>query len=161
MDSKKISIISILTVLTVILLGLVSASNIGYTGGADPERGISIESIEFNIPDGYMKNDSKTIINQSNNTGDKGYVLNQQTYVNVIGEEIVISVVEYDDFDVDAKMLHRICEGADEKTLMGYSGYINRGEDFAQFAYAYDNKAVSITAPNEELINQMLVVDDA
>ncbi len=108
-----------------------------------------------------MKNDSKTIINQSNNTGDKGYVLNQQTYVNVIGEEIVISVVEYDDFDVDAKMLHRICEGADEKTLMGYSGYINRGEDFAQFAYAYDNKAVSITAPNEELINQMLVVEDA
>ena len=161
MNTKEIVIILIISILTILLAGVVIASDLGNSGGADPERGIEIESIEFNIPAGYEKNDSKTVVNQSNSTGDYGFVYNQQTFENSKGEEIVITIVDYKDFDVDAQTLYKICEGTDEKTLMGYPGYINKQENFTQFAYAYDKKAVSITAPNEDLINQILVVEDA
>lgn len=161
MDFKKLGVLLTLALLTIILIGYVSALNIDYSGGADPERGISIENIEFNIPNGYIKNDSKTVVNQTNSSENITYVLNQETFENADGKEIVISIVDYDDFDVDEDTLYRICEGAENKTLMGYPGYMSGNDTSVQFAYAFDHRAVSITAPSEELINQMLVVEDA
>ncbi|MBO7718617.1 MAG: hypothetical protein J6S29_00530 [Methanosphaera sp.] len=159
MDYKKVILLA--AIITVVLAGSACASKLDYIGGANPETGIEIAGIEFNIPDGYLKNDSKSIVNQSNSTGDDSFVVNQETFVNVNGEEIVITIVDFDEFDVDAQMLHRICEGVDEKTLMGYPGYISDNNASVQFTYAYDNRAVSITASCEELINQVLVVEDA
>ncbi|RAP54550.1 MAG: hypothetical protein BZ137_01600 [Methanosphaera sp. rholeuAM130] len=161
MSSKKMYYILTVGILAILIAGLASATNIGHSGGADPDRGISIEGIEFNIPNGYMKNESKSIVNQSNSSENMTYVLNQETYVNVAGEEIVITVLKFDDYDVDSQMLYRICQGADEKKIMGYPGYMTGNENFAQFAYAYDNRGVSIQAPNEKVINQVLVPEDA
>lgn len=161
MSNKKIYFLLSIGIISILLVGLASAANLGYSGGADPDRGVSIEGIEFNIPYGYMKNDSKSIINQSNTTENMTYVINQETYVNPTGEEIVITIVDFDDYDVDAELLHRICEGADEKKIMGYPGYMTGNESFVQFAYAYDNKGVSIIAPDEQLINEVLVPEDA
>ena len=55
MNTKEIVIILIISILTILLAGVVIASDLGNSGGADPERGIEIESIEFNIPAGYEK----------------------------------------------------------------------------------------------------------
>jgi len=161
MEFKKIRVLFAFTLLTILLTGFVSAINIDQTGGADPERGISIENIEFNIPDSFEKNNSKTIVNQTNTTGKDTYVLNQETFENDDGKEIIISIRDYDDFDVDAQTLYRISESSNNKTLMGYPGYISCNDTCSQFTYAFNHKAVTITAPNENIINQMLIVEDA
>ena len=161
MEFKGLKVLLTFALLTILLAGFASAVTIDQCGGADPERGISIENIEFNIPYGYVKNDSKTIINQTNSSENTTYVLNQETFENADGEEIVISIVDYDDFDVDAQTLNKICEGADNKTILGYPGYISGNDSYTQFIYAFDNRAVSITAPNEDMIKQILVLEDA
>lgn len=158
---KRMNILIVFALSTILLTGFVSALNINQIGGADLERGIVIEDIEFNIPDGYVKNNSKSIVNQTNNTGNMSFVLNQETFINHDNMEIIISIVDYNDFDVDAESLKKICEDADNKTLMGYPGYISTKDSYSQFTYAFNNKAVSIRAPNEDLINQILVVEDA
>ncbi|MBE6486908.1 MAG: hypothetical protein E7Z85_08730 [Methanosphaera stadtmanae] len=158
---KRMNILIVFALSTIILTGFVSALNINQSCGADLERGIVIEDIEFNIPDGYEKNNSKSIVNQTNTTGNMSFVLNQETFTNPDNSEITISIVDYNDFDVDAESLKKICEDADNKTLMGYPGYISNKDSYSQFTYAFNNKAVSIRAPNEDLINQILVVEDA
>lgn len=159
--SKKLIVLLTVALIAILLTGLFSAHDIGYNGGADSVRGIAIENIEFNIPEGYEKNDTKNIINQRNTTGNNAFVYNQQTYENSAGEEIIIIIADYDDFDVDVHNLKGICKGGKNKTLMGYSGYISSNENYYQFTYAFNNKAVTIRAPNEDLINQILVVEDA
>ncbi|RAP52447.1 MAG: hypothetical protein BZ138_03110 [Methanosphaera sp. rholeuAM270] len=162
MDSKIIIYILIVALLAVTITGSACAFEImGHSGGADTERGISIEEIEFNIPDGYEKINDKSIVNMTNSSGNISYVVNQETYKNSDGEEIIISIVDYNDFDVDADTLYRICEGTEAKTMMGYPGYINKMENYTQFVYAFNHKAVGITAPNEKVINQILVVEDS
>lgn len=54
-----------------------------------------------------------------------------------------------------------ICESAYAKKLKDYSEYLKVNKSFCQFTYAYDNKEVSIKAPTEDVINQVLVVEDA
>lgn len=162
MYPKKIFLFLILLSLMLILFaGVTNALNWGFSGGADPEKGIVIEGIEFNIPDGYEKNNSKSIVNETNSSENNSFVLNQETYENTKGEEIIISIVDYDDFDVDSKMLSKVCEGSNQKTLMGYPGYINGNDNYTQFVYAFDHRLVSITASNEDIINHILVVEDA
>ena len=161
MDSKKIIIIITLTVLIFALAGLTIASNLTSIGGTMPETAIAIEGIDFNIPDGYEKDNTKSVVNETRTTENTSFVLNQESYENSNGEEIIISIADYDDFDVDADTLSRICEGADGKSMMGYPGYIISNDTCTQFTYAFDHRAVSITAPNEDLINQILIVEDA
>ena len=161
MDSKKIIIIITLAVLIIALTGLTIASDLTSIGGTMPETAIAIEGIDFNIPEGYEKDNAKSVVNETRTTGNTSFVLNQESYENSNGEEIIISIADYDDFDVDADALYRICEGADAKTLMGYSGYITSNDTCTQFTYAFNHRAVTITAPNEDLIKQILIVEDA
>lgn len=132
-----------------------------YTGGSDPIRGITIENIEFNIPVGYEKNNTKTIINQTINNENGGYILNQQTYENSEGREISISIIDYNEIDINPQNLHVLCKSCDKKNIKGYPGYIRRSNNKTQFTYAFNNKKVQITATNEDLINQILIVEDA
>lgn len=160
MISKKIFSLITLAILTILFTGLVSASILDSTG-SDPEKSISIEKTEFNIPDGYVKNDSKSIVNETKTVGNDSYILNQETFQNNNSDEITFSIIKFNNFDVDADTLDRICEGVDNKTLRGYPGYICDYGNYTNFTYAYNNRAVTISAPNEELINQVLVVEDA
>lgn len=161
MYSKKIVFLLTFAVLGIILVGNVSAYDWTVTGGRNPKTGVVIESVEFNIPDGYVKNNSKSVVNETGTSGNLTFVLNQETYEKYDGEKIIISVIDYDDFDVDAQNLHEICEGADKKTINGYPGYVIDNNATVKFTYSFDYKCVSINASNEDLINQILVIGDA
>jgi hypothetical protein len=161
MDFKKVLSILILVILAVILSGGVSSSDVSGIGGPDLQADISIDNVEFNIPEGYEKNTTKTIVNQTNTFGDMTYVLNQETFVSSDAKEIIISVVDLSGMDVDEQTLSQITQGAENKTLMGYQGYLKKDGNSITFGYRFNNKAVTITAPSEELINNILVMEDA
>jgi hypothetical protein len=161
MNIKKIIILLCLAFLTISSIGLTNALTLTSATENNPETSIILEGIEFNIPDGYVKNNTKSIVNETRNTGNKSFFLNQIIYENCEGKEIIISVVDYENFDVDANQLYKICEGNTEKSIMGYSGYINQNDTTTKFTYAFNHRAVSITAPAENLIHEILVVEDA
>lgn len=161
MNIRKIIIPLIILIGLVILATIAMTTDLGQSGGADMQRGVSIESIEFNVPDGYEKNNSKTVVNQTKSNGSTSLIYTEEVYENGAGDEIRINIADYDYFDVNADNLYKICEGRDRKTLLGYPGYLSGNESFTCFTYAFNNKAVSITAPDEDLIKQVLVVEDS
>ncbi|ADC46491.1 hypothetical protein mru_0640 [Methanobrevibacter ruminantium M1] len=161
MDSKKILVILGLTVLAIFLASSVSAGDLISTGGYNPDSLIILEGADFNIPDGFERIEDKSIANQTRNSGVFSSILNREVYGNPKGEEIVISVVDFDNFDANLPILSMICKGCQKKELLGYPGFIGSDGNSTKFSYVFDNKVVSISAPNEDLINQVLVVEDA
>ena len=161
MNSKRIIILSITILLAIVLVGIVFSSSLNSNGKPHEGRIISIENVEFNIPVEYEKNQTKSIVNQSRSMDNNSYVLNQETFENDDGKEIIISIADYDDFDVDSGRLQMPCRNSTQKTLMGYPGYIRRNKNNTEFAYVFDHRLVSVTAFDEDMIKQVLVVEDA
>lgn len=85
MNSKIITILLLCLGNLVMVIGTVNAVTLGNSRGADPIRRISIEKVEFNIPEGYVKNNKKNIINETQNHENYSFVISHETYKNSNG----------------------------------------------------------------------------
>jgi hypothetical protein len=157
MQKRKILVIGLLAVFTILILGSASAFDLssifGDSSSNGPSQEITIEGINFNIPDGYAKNPKSFLDNVTTNTGTVSYTMNGQTFENDKGDAIAIIVTDYG-VNVTEEALKQA--GDTKKTINGHEGYMKKDDGFTVFSYVEEGDLVTISLSDENLLEQII-----
>lgn len=138
-----------LVVLSLALIAVVMASAVS----ADEK--VTIDGIDFNVPDGYTEDLSNEIINETNSTDGVTYVNNGKLFEN--GDNITVIIVStYDAMDITEKFLTENV-GGDDVTIKGVNGKSLENGLFSLFYYAKDGKLVTFSTNNPDDIEKFII----
>lgn len=144
---RKIQIISIifLIILAIILINSVSADD-------DIENKISIDGIEFNIPDDFKENETQRIINETND--NNSYITNSQTFIND-EDYFIIKILRFSDFEVDEHFAESLAD--EEITINNITGFIIKNNNDYLFDYADGDKLIVINTNDKDVLEDILI----
>lgn len=112
---------------------------------------LSLQGIDFKIPEGYKENESARILaKDTNQFGENGKVSATEFYNN--NSTIVIKSF----FATDGKYENLNADNATEKTIGGQKGFVTEKDGEVLFDYLIDGKICEIVAPNEDTIGSLL-----
>ena len=75
MQKRKILFIGLLAIFAIVIAGSASAFDLGFlTGDSGPET-VTIEGIDFNIPEGYKEDENYSYVNETASSGSVKYVM--------------------------------------------------------------------------------------
>ena len=132
-----------LVILAIFAIGSVSALDLGFlTGGA--EEIVTIDGIDFKIPDGFSEDKDEEIVNESS-------VQAGVTYDTVV----VILVANYGEYNVTDDIIKEI--GGNATSIGGVDGYLIKENFFYKFDYAKDGKLVVFSTNDEDVIGDFIV----
>ena len=148
MDMKKILVLALFLVVVVSTVAAISAS-----------EDLTLESIKFNIPDGYSLIEQETDATEGADTEhmDGTAVDSEVTseYKNSAGDKLNVHVGVKNNQKIDS-----INPGGEKKTISGKDGFFIKekddGKDKYKFEYLQDGKIVKISAVSENIISQVI-----
>ena len=153
MNRKTIFGISLLLI-AVFAIGSVSAIDFGSFLGGEQNQTVTIDGIDFNIPDGYKEDPNHETVNQTNQKGIVTYITNGKLYEK--GNTIVsLLVADYGDYKVTDEIAASV--GGDTKTLNNVSGYSSQNGQLYVFDYAKNDKLVILSSNDENAIGDFIV----
>ena len=105
MQKRKILFIGLLAIFAIVIAGSASAFDLGFlTGDSGPET-VTIEGIDFNIPEGYKEDENYSYVNETASSGSVKYVMNGKTFENDKGDAIAILIADYGKYNVTEDIL--------------------------------------------------------
>lgn len=153
MNRKTIFGISLLLI-AVFAIGSVSALDFGSMLGGEENETVTIDGIEFNVPDGYVEDTDEATVNETNEKGAVTYITNGKLYQK--GNSIVnILVADYGDFKVTDEVA--ASAGGDAKTIKDVNGYMSQNGQFYIYNYAKDGKLVVFSSTDEDAISDFII----
>ena len=156
MQKRSILFIGFLAMLAIVVVGSASAFDLGSLLGDSSDDGpqtVTIEGINFTIPEGYKEADNSSFENETASVGSLTYTMNGKTYENG-SDAFAILIADYGDYNVTEDILQQI---ADEKaTYGGQDGYVKVDNGFTVFSYIVDGDLVSISTSDDSVIDEIL-----
>ena len=153
--NRKILAIFALLILAV-SVSAVSAFSLSDILGSSSDAGqVTIDGVDFNIPDGFVEQKNLAIDGDVNETDGVKYTTWSKTYANNENKVISIGVATYEGVEVTDEMPQYI--GGDEVSINGVNGYEYNVNGFEGFTYAKDGKLVIISTNDGNLLQDLIV----
>jgi len=172
MDIKKILILALILIALCASFTALSAESKSVSGSKLlVDNKLTLNGVNFIIPDGYEETDSDSDNADMDNTDtdsnmemgtediDGTAVDNAESseFKNSAGDKIEVKV----GIKANNEKIQSINPAnAEQKTIAGKEGYLikgtNDGKDEFKFEYLQDGKIVKITASNEDIINSLI-----
>lgn len=151
--NKKILFTLSLVILAIFAIGSVSAFDLGFLSG-DSEETVTIDGIDFNVPDGFTEDADEEIVNESNVRSGITYLTNSKCFEN--GDTVVVILVaDYGEYKVTDDIAKEV--GGDATTINGIDGYLSEDGFFYVFNYAKNDKLVVLSANDKDVIGDFLI----
>jgi hypothetical protein len=152
--NKKIILGLSLVLVAVIAMGSVSAFDLGSMLGGEENETVTIDGIDFNIPDGFTEDPKEATINETNEQSGITYITNGKVYEK--GSTVVaLLVADYGKYKVTDEIAQSV--GGDAKTINNVSGYLSTDGIYKVFNYAKDDKLVVISTTDEDAIADFII----
>ena len=114
---------------------------------------ISIEGIDFNVPDGFKEEKSDAFDDYKNTAeNDVKYSISQKAYQKG-GDKMTVGVITYDGYEVDDSVAEGV--GGNSKSINGVDGYVYKDGKDEGFVYAKDGKLVVVLA-DDDLLDEIV-----
>ena len=155
MQKRSILFIGLLAIFAIVIAGSVSAFDLGFLSGDSGPEEITIEGINFTIPEGYKVDANNSFVNETASVGSLTYTMNGKTFENDDGDAIAILIADYGEYNVTDEVLQQVAD--EPKTINGHDGYVKKDGMFTIFSYEEDGDLVTITASDEDIIDQVVV----
>ena len=155
MKKRSILFIGLLAIFAIVIAGSVSAFDLGFLSGDSGPEEITIEGINFTIPEGYKEDANNSFVNETASVGSLTYTMNGKTFENDDGDAIAILIADYGEYNVTDEVLQQVAD--EPKTINGHDGYVKKDGMFTIFSYEEDGDLVTITASDEDIIDQVVV----
>ena len=155
MQNRKILFIGLLAIFAIVIAGSVSAFDLGFLSGDSGPEEITIEGINFTIPEGYKEDANNSFVNETASVGSLTYTMNGKTFENDDGDAIAILIADYGEYNGTDEVLQQVADKP--KTINGHDGYVKKDGIFTIFSYEEDGDLVTITASDEDIIDQVVV----
>ena len=154
MNRKIIAIFALL--ILAVSVSAVSAFGLSDLTGSSSDAGVvTIDGIDFNIPDGFSEEKNLAIDGEVNETNGVQYTTWGKTYVNDENKVISIGVATYDGVEVTDEMPQYI--GGDKVTINGVDGYEYNVASYDGFTFAKDGKLIIISTNDGDLLQDVVV----
>ncbi len=151
--NRKILFSLSLVILAIFAIGSVSALDLGFlTGGA--EEIVTIDGIDFKIPDGFSEDKDEEIVNESSVQAGVTYLTNSKLFEKD-DTVVVILVANYGEYNVTDDVIKEI--GGNATSIGGVDGYLIKENFFYKFDYAKDGKLVVFSTNDEDVIGDFIV----
>lgn len=153
--NKKIIFGLSLVLIAVMAIGSASALDFSsILGGGDGNQTVTIDGIDFNIPEGFKENKQGEAVDEMKQIGSVTYKTNGKVYEK--GNDCVaILVADYGKYNVTDKIAAAV--GGEPKTFNGVNGYFTTDGEYKVFNYAKNNKLVVISSTDENIIGDFLI----
>ncbi|WP_296883385.1 hypothetical protein [uncultured Methanobrevibacter sp.] len=150
MDMKKVLVLGLFLVVAVSAVAAISAT-----------EELTLDGIQFKIPDGYNVVEKSTDTSDSNDKEDiDGTPVDTEVnaeYKNAAGDKLEFKVGTKNNGKIDSINP----ANAQKKQIAGKDGFlikeVDDGKDKYNFEYLQDGKLVKITAVSEDIISQVIV----
>lgn len=144
---RKILFTLLVVSLAIVAIGCASAALF------DNENKVTIDGIDFNVPDGYKEDTNYQTINEVKNKGGVQYTVNGKVFEK--GSDIVsILVSDYGEYKLTDDIVKSV--GGDEKTIGDVKGYASEDDGYYLFTYIKDDKLVVFSVTDEDSIEGFL-----
>ena len=154
MNRKIIAIFALL--ILAVSVSAVSAFGLSDLTGSSSDAGVvTIDGIDFNIPDGFSEEKNLAIDGDVNETNGVQYTTWGKTYINDENKVISIGVATYDGVEVTDEMPQYI--GGDKVTINGVDGYEYNVASYDGFTFAKDGKLIIISTNDGDLLQDVVV----
>lgn len=154
MNRKIIAIFALL--ILAVSVSAVSAFGLSDLTGSSSDAGVvTIDGIDFNIPDGFSEEKNLAIDGEVNETEGVQYTTWGKTYINDENKVISIGVATYDGVEVTDEMPQYI--GGDKVTINGVDGYEYNVASYDGFTFAKDGKLIIISTNDGDLLQDVVV----
>ena len=154
MNRKIIAIFALL--ILAVSVSAVSAFSLSDLTGSSSDAGVvTIDGIDFNIPDGFSEEKNLAIDGDVNETNGVQYTTWGKTYINDENKVISIGVATYDGVEVTDEMPQYI--GGDKVTINGVDGYEYNVASYDGFTFAKDGKLIIISTNDGDLLQDVVV----
>ena len=154
MNRKIIAIFALL--ILAVSVSAVSAFGLSDLTGSSSDAGVvTIDGIDFNIPDGFSEEKNLAIDGEVNKTDGIQYTTWGKTYINDQNKVISIGVATYDGVEVTDEMPQYI--GGDKLSINGVDGYEYNVATYDGFTYAKDGKLIIISTNDGDLLQDVIV----
>ena len=151
--NKKILLLASIVVLAVVAIGSVSAFDLGSLTGGDEGTTVTIGGEEFTIPAGYEENTDLAVDDNVTEYSTFTSTLNEKVFDK--GDDfIIIMVSEYDGTDVDDDLINFL--HGESKKINDIEGFQQNDDTTFSFSYGKDNKVITVSATQEEVLNQII-----
>lgn len=153
LDMKKF-LIFVVFIFAIVSVAVVSAET------AKVDMNITLDGIQFNIPEGYAAVDQDRDVSNAGDTEDiDGTQVDTETsaeFKNAAGDELELKVGSRANQKIDS-----INSNGEKKNISGKDGYLSKemddGKEKYKFEYLQDGKIVKITAVSEDIISKVIV----
>lgn len=146
-------LVAVLAILAVFALGSVSAFDFGFLSGGSEEI-VSIDGIDFKIPDGFSENTDEEIVNETNVQSGVSYLTNSK-YYEKDDAIMVLLVVDYGEYEVTDDIAREV--GGDATSIADVDGYLKKDDFFNVFDYARDGKLVVMSTNDKNLFDDFII----
>lgn len=151
MNKKIFTVFALLIVITSICA--VSAFDLGDIFGVSKNETVTIEGIDFNIPDGY-KEDSKNTFNMIEKFIDEGYDFDGKVYSK---DNTQVGLFVYNYSAIGAEYGDILGDFANETTINDVGGFVEYDDDDYAFAYTKDSCIVLIISNDKDVIGDFII----
>ena len=152
--NKKIILGLSLVVIAVMAIGAVSAFDLGSLLGGSENQTVTIDGIDFNVPEGYVEVEDQAIINETQVQGPITYTTNCKVY-GKDSTEVALLVGNYGEYNVTDDVVAGL--GGEAKTIKNVKGYMDHDDEYYVFSYAKDNKLAVISTNDESAIADFII----
>ena len=158
MQKRKFLFIGLIALFAILIVGSASAFDLsslfGDSSSNGPTEQVTIEGINFTVPEEYTKNPKSFLNNVTTKVGSVSYTMNGQSFENEKGDALAIVVSDYDGVNVTEQAVKET--GGTKKTISGHDGYFKKDGDFYVFSYIEKGDFVTVSASDEKLIEQII-----
>ena len=151
--NRKILFTLSLVILAIFAIGSVSALDLGFLSG-DSEQTVTIDGIDFKIPDGFTEDSDEEVINESNVQSGITYLTNSKLFEKD-DAIMVILVADYGEYKVTDDIAKEV--GGDATTIEGVDGYLKEDGFFYVFDYAKNDKLVVLSTNDKDIIGDFII----
>lgn len=143
-----------MAILAVFAIGSVSALDLGFLSGDSSDEIVTIDGIDFKVPDGFSEDADEEVINESNVQSGITYLTNSKCFEKD-DTVMVILVADYGEYKVTDDIAKEV--GGNATTIEGVDGYLSEDGFFYVFNYAKNDKLVVLSTNDESVIGDFII----
>lgn len=151
MNKKFLIIIALIGIFAVLSVSAADVDNSTLDNGT---KNITLDGINFTIPEGFSENVSLRSLNKSNDNLFIHYTTNSKTYENgTVSISMLVAV--YDDAEMTDEIVSTI--GGQKTTINGVNGYLGTSKGYPTFSYEKDNKLATVASNDPDIFSKVIV----
>ena len=152
--NKKIIFGASLVLIAIMAIGSASAFDLGSLLGGGGNETVTIDGVDFNIPEGFTEDPDEATDNETNEQSGISYITNGKVYEKD-GIYVALLVADYGEYKVTDEIAGAV--GGEATTINNVSGYLSTDGAYSVFNYAKDDKLVVISANDEDVIADFIM----